>query len=183
MAALYPSDQWIKDLQRICNEDQDFREACGSFAGKFVFQIEAEAGKLDKPAYLFSARNAKTVTLHDPCRLVRMGGIVEEQRFILRQAVKDFIEMTPNREQNYCCGGGGGQLSMTDYTARRRSAGRTKSEQIRRTQARVVATPCHNCLDQLAELNKHHKLGVVVKSVLELAAEAVVLGPPRTGGG
>jgi Fe-S oxidoreductase len=129
------------------------------------------------------ARNAKTVTLHDPCRLVRMGGIVEEQRFILRQAVKDFIEMTPNREQNYCCGGGGGQLSMTDYTARRRSAGRTKSEQIRRTQARVVATPCHNCLDQLAELNKHHKLGVVVKSVLELAAEAVVLGPPRTGGG
>jgi Fe-S oxidoreductase len=121
------------------------------------------------------SRNSKTVTLHDPCQLVRLGGIVEEQRFILRSAVTDFVEMTPNREQNYCCGGGGGQLSMTAFAARRRSAGRIKSEQIRRTQARIVATPCHNCLDQLAELNKHHKLGVEIKSVLELAAEAVIL--------
>jgi hypothetical protein len=37
----------------------------------------------------------------------------------------------------------------------------------------VVASPCHNCLDQLAELNKHYKLGVDIKSVLEIAAEAL----------
>jgi Fe-S oxidoreductase len=124
-------------------------------------------------------RNDKPVTLHDPCQLVRMGGIAEDQRFILRHAIKRFVEMTPNREQNYCCGGGGGQLSMTDYTARRRNAGRIKSEQIRSTQARIVATPCHNCLDQIADLNKHHKLGVEVKSVLELAAAALILPPPN----
>jgi len=121
------------------------------------------------------ARNPKPVTLHDPCNLVRLGGIVEEQRFILRQAVSHFVEMIPNREQNYCCGGGGGQLAMTAFASRRRSAGRIKSEQIRRTKARIVATPCHNCLDQLAELNKHHKIGVEIKSVLELAAESLVL--------
>ena len=71
MAALYPSDQWIKDLQKICNEDQGFKEACGDFAGKFVFQIEAEAGKLDKPAYLFlcvdqgEAKEAKALSSPD----------------------------------------------------------------------------------------------------------------------
>lgn len=123
-------------------------------------------------------RNRKTVTLHDPCQLVRLGGIMDEQRFLLNCAVRDFVEMTPNREKNYCCGGGGGQLSMTAYTARRRSAGRIKAGQIRKTGAKVVAAPCHNCLDQLAEINKHEKLGVEVKSVLELVAGALVL-PPR----
>jgi Fe-S oxidoreductase len=120
-------------------------------------------------------RNPKTVTLHDPCQLVRLGGVIEEQREILKSAVRDFVEMTPNRKDNYCCGGGGGQLSMTEFSARRKSAGRIKAEQIRRTRARIVATPCHNCLDQLAELNKHYKLGVEVRSVLELAAQALVV--------
>lgn len=63
---------------------------------------------------------------------------------------------------------------MTGFASRRRSAGRIKAEQIERTKARVVASPCHNCLDQLAEINKHYKLGVEVKSVIELAAEALV---------
>ena len=53
MAILYPSDAWIKDLQRICNEDAEFKTACGTFSGKFVFQIEAESGKLEETAYLF----------------------------------------------------------------------------------------------------------------------------------
>ena len=128
------------------------------------------AGRID----LNPATHAETVTLHDPCQLVRMGGVVEDQRFILRRAVQKFVEMTPNREKNYCCGGGGGQLSMTDFASRRKSAGRVKADQIAKTKASVVAAPCHNCLDQLAELSRHYRLGVKVKSVIELAAEALV---------
>lgn len=52
MAVLYPSDEWIKELQKICNADPEFKEACGDFSGKFVFQIEAEPGKLDQTGYL-----------------------------------------------------------------------------------------------------------------------------------
>lgn len=62
---------------------------------------------------------------------------------------------------------------MSLYAPRRKSSGRIKAEQIARTKAQVVASPCHNCLDQLAELNKHYKLGVDIKSVLEIAAEAL----------
>lgn len=162
----YLSNRW---------EAPEWLAAKTGFEVRSVLQVVAGYIR-DGRIRLDPTRNTKPVTLHDPCQLVRLGGIAEEQRFILRHAVENFIEMTPNREQNYCCGGGGGQLSMTDYTARRRSAGRIKSEQIRRTQARIVATPCHNCLDQLADLNKHHKLGVEVRSVLELAAAAVVFG-------
>jgi Fe-S oxidoreductase len=120
-------------------------------------------------------RNSRRVTLHDPCQLVRLGGVVEEQRFILKHAVEHFVEMTPNREKNYCCGGGGGQLSMSEFASRRRSTGRIKARQIEKTKAQVVAAPCHNCLDQLEELRKQYKLGVEVKSVMELAAAALIL--------
>lgn len=52
-AVPYPSDQWIKELQRICNEDPEFQDACAGFSGKLVFQIDAEPGKLGSTAYLF----------------------------------------------------------------------------------------------------------------------------------
>ena len=120
------------------------------------------------------ARNQKTVTLHDPCNLVRLGGVIEDQRYVLRRAVADFVEMYPNREKNFCCGGGGGQLSMTTYAKRRLEAGRIKAEQIAKTGAKIVVAPCHNCIDQLNELNKEYKLGVEVKTLSEVVADALV---------
>lgn len=121
------------------------------------------------------SRNQKRVTLHDPCNLVRLGGIIEEQRFILKRAVSDFVEMYPNREQNFCCGGGGGQLSMTRFAKRRIESGRIKADQIRATGAKIVVAPCHNCIDQLSELNKEYKLDVEIKTVSEIVADALVI--------
>jgi Fe-S oxidoreductase len=113
-------------------------------------------------------KNPERVTLHDPCNLVRLGGLSEPQRRILRQVVEDFVEMTPNREDNYCCGGGGGMLSMSEYGERRVASGKIKAEQIRATGAKIVATPCHNCADQLLELSKKYKLGTEIQAVVEL---------------
>ena len=121
------------------------------------------------------AKNTKRITLHDPCNLVRGGGVIEEQRFVLKHACTDFVEMTPNREDNYCCGGGGGQLSMGEYRDRRVETGQIKAEQIRRTGAKIVATPCHNCIDQLMELNRVYNLGVEIKTVCEIVADGLVL--------
>ena len=121
------------------------------------------------------AKNPDRVTLHDPCNLVRWGGVVEPQREVLRRVASDFVEMVPNREQNFCCGGGGGMLSMSEYGDRRVASGEVKAEQIRATGAKVVAAPCHNCADQLLELNKKYKLGVEIKAVVELVYEALVL--------
>jgi Fe-S oxidoreductase len=121
------------------------------------------------------AKNIERVTLHDPCNLVRYGGVVEPQRKILRRVVTDFVEMTPNREQNFCCGGGGGMLSMSEYGDRRILSGKIKADQIRATGARIVATPCHNCADQLLELNKKYALGIEIQAVVELVYNALVL--------
>ncbi len=141
-----------------------------------VTVIELMAGYVrSRQITLDPSKNTKPITLHDPCNLVRGGGVIEEQRFVLRNACTDFVEMVPNRENNYCCGGGGGQLSMGEYRDRRVEAGAIKAEQIRRTGAKIVATPCHNCIDQLMELNRVYSLGVEVKTVSEIVAEALVL--------
>ena len=121
------------------------------------------------------SRNAERVTLHDPCNLVRSGGVIEPQRRVLARAASDFVEMTPNREHNYCCGGGGGMLAASEYAARRVATGRLKAEQIRRTGAKTVVTPCHNCIDQLLELNKHYGLGVEIRTLAEVVADALIL--------
>lgn len=121
--------------------------------------------------------HAKRVTYHDPCNQCRKGGIVDEPRYILAHTVTDFVELVPHGKENYCCGGGGGMLAMSEFKERRLAAGRVKAEQIRASGAQVVATSCHNCLDQLTELSRHYGLGVEVKNLCELVADALVLAP------
>jgi Fe-S oxidoreductase len=120
------------------------------------------------------SRNDKRVTYHDPCNQVRSGGVVDEPRSILKQTVMDFAEMTPHGVDNFCCGGGGGMLAMSEFAKERMAAARVKAEQIKATGAQVVATSCHNCLDQLGEINRHYKLGVKVQNLSELVANALV---------
>jgi Fe-S oxidoreductase len=122
--------------------------------------------------------NRETVTLHDPCNLVREGGVVGEQRFILGHAVEHFIEMTPHGVDNFCCGGGGGQLAMSEYAGRRMKIAEIKAEQIRRTGAKVVVSPCHNCVDQLMQINAAFGLGVKVQTLAETVADALILTRP-----
>jgi Fe-S oxidoreductase len=124
-------------------------------------------------------RNPDRVTLHDPCNLVRWGGVSEPQRRVLRRVVSDFVEMTPNRADNYCCGGGGGLLAIGEYGERRVASGRRKADQIRATGAKIVASPCHNCADQLIEIAKRNHLGTEILSVVELVYNALTLEPAR----
>ena len=158
-------------------EGPDWIQRAYSFPVVSVVELMADYIRSGRIRLDPSANEAR-VTLHDPCNLVRAGGVIEEQRFVLNHAVSDFAEMTPNRVDNFCCGGGGGQLSMGEFRDRRVEAGEIKADQIRRTGAKIVATPCHNCIDQLMELNQEYGLGVEIKTVAELLADALVLEKP-----
>jgi len=61
------------------------------------------------------SRNDFPVTLHDPCNLVRLMGIVQPQRRILKHICPKFREMTPHGTDNYCCGGGSGFAIMSGH--------------------------------------------------------------------
>jgi CheY-like chemotaxis protein len=87
----------------------------------------------------------------------------------------DFVEMIPNRAENYCCTGGGGAMSMSEYTPRRLKSAKVKADQIAATGATIVVTSCHNCVDGLADLIKHYKLDCKVQQLVDLVADSLVL--------
>ena len=113
------------------------------------------------------------VTYHDPCQIGRNGGIYEQPRDIVKAIAPDFADMTPNRETQWCCGGGGGIVAMEEFNDVRIKSGGKKVEQIKATGATVLACPCENCRLQIAELNDVHGLGLRIVPVMELVAEAM----------
>ncbi len=103
------------------------------------------------------------VTYQDPCNISRSGGLWEEARYLMNELCEDFRDMAPNRVYNHCCGGGGGYIPMgPSYKKRRLKSGKVKADQIRETGAKILVVPCHNCYDQINDLNKEYDLGIKV---------------------
>ena len=121
------------------------------------------------------SKNDKTYTFHDSCNNARSCGLYEEPRELLNLVVDDFREMYPNRNENYCCTGGGGAMSMSEYTPRRLKSAKIKAEQLKATGADVVVTSCHNCVDGLNDLIKHYKLDMEVTQLVDLVADAMII--------
>jgi Fe-S oxidoreductase len=96
----------------------------------------------------------EVVTYHDPCNTARKEGMWEPARELLRSFVKNFVDMNPNRNMNYCCGAGGGGMAMPEFNEKRKAKGKRKVDQVMATGAEIVVVPCHNCMDQFNDLNK-----------------------------
>ena len=134
-------------------------------------------------------RNNFPVTLHDPCNIVRLMGIVEPQRRILRKICPQFIEMEPHGVDNYCCGGGSGFAIMGSRNFpdwRIHLSGRMKLKQILEAFKDVqdpeinkyVCAPCSNCKGQIRDLintyGLQEKYGIRYGGLVELVANAMV---------
>jgi Fe-S oxidoreductase len=113
------------------------------------------------------------VTYHDPCQLARNGGVIDEPRHVLRALTDQFVEPTPTRGDNWCCGGGGGLVAMGEKDFRMASA-KVKADQVKATGATVLVTACENCHTQLHDLNGHWDMGVKVEYLTELVADALI---------
>jgi len=142
------------------------------------------SGKLE----LDPQRNNFPVTLHDPCNLTRLMGIIEPQRRILRYIAPQFREMTPHGADNYCCGGGSGfaVMSQTNFRDWREIvSGRMKTKQILDTFQDVISPnigkyvclPCSNCKGQIRELINRYNLteryGIIYGGLVELVVNAM----------
>jgi Fe-S oxidoreductase len=107
------------------------------------------------------------VTLHDPCNVVRGGGLHEKSRYVTRALCENLIEMTPNREHNYCCAAGGGVINCgPPYKMTRMNGNRVKAEQLFAAKSRgaqVLIAPCHNCHSGLEDIVHHYGVGLDIK--------------------
>jgi Fe-S oxidoreductase len=136
------------------------------------------------------SRNDFPITLHDPCNLVRLMGVVEPQREILRKIAPRFREMEPHGVNNFCCGGGSGFAIMSPNNFpdwRMQISGRKKLEQVLNAfgdclepeTPKYVCAPCSNCKGQLRDLFAYwnlwdqHKIlyGGLVELIVNAMAE------------
>ncbi len=116
------------------------------------------------------------VTYHDPCNIARQGWIVKEPREILKAFCRDFVEMTPTGTDNYCCGGGGGTVSIDEIRKYRTNvSGLKKAEQIRQTGAHYVVAPCANCKKQVRELMEDNNVDGELLGLHDLILKAIVI--------
>jgi len=98
-------------------------------------------------------------TTQDPCQQIRKSfgdPLADDLRFVIKSCVgeENFVDVYPNKSNNYCCGGGGGFL-QSGYTEQRLKYGKMKFDQVMATRAKYVAVPCHNCHAQIHELSGH----------------------------
>jgi Fe-S oxidoreductase len=125
------------------------------------------------------------VALHDPCQVTRLSGFGQVARDILQMVAPAYQEMTPSREQNYCCNGSSGPLRLPENTEMRRRVSRLKAEQIRQTGAARVVTPCAVCTLALNDICQTYQLspprGRMVSILYEVIFEAMDAALRRSG--
>lgn len=135
-------------------------------------------------------KNDFPVTLHDPCNLSRLMGVVEPQREIMRAITPPgrFREMTPHGVDNYCCGGGSGFAIMSPFNFqdwRLSISGRKKLKQILDAFAdelqdvhKYLCAPCSNCKGQIRDLFRYYgvweKSNILYGGLVEMIVNAMV---------
>jgi Fe-S oxidoreductase len=128
-----------------------FRNEYPQFGGSYeVFHHSEFLAKLVDEGKLSAAMPTdKMVTFHDPCYLGRHNGVTEAPRQLVQLASRQTVEMKMNREQGFCCGGGGG-MSFVDEPKDKR-VNQERARQALETGADVVAVGCPFCMTMMED--------------------------------
>ncbi len=155
------------------------RESCFPLLRDIVM-----SGKID----FDPSRNDFPVTIHDPCNVTRLMGIIKPQREIVKKLCPQFREMVPNGPHNYCCGGGSGFAIMSRNNIedwRHKVAGRKKLSQILNAFEdsrgpdinKYVCAPCSNCKGQIRDIFDRYEMkdkeGLIYSGLVELIVNAM----------
>lgn len=117
------------------------------------------------------------VSYHDPCNIARQAWIIDQPRELLKAICSDYVELTPNKSENICCGGGGGTVSIDEIRPYRTMiGGKAKADQIRRAGCKILVAPCANCKKQLRELVEDQKIDCEIVGLHDLLYKAIDFG-------
>jgi Fe-S oxidoreductase len=114
------------------------------------------------------------LTFHDPCQLVRRGGVIEPQRRLLGMVAKNFVEMEDTGKLNWCCGGGGGVSAIEEAEGLRLVAFKRKKSQLDALNVDRIVTACANCRITFEEGLEHYRMDIPVVGLTEMIAEHLV---------
>lgn len=150
---------------------------CGGQDAFPVINIMEYTHKIWKEGRLKFDPNIVTekVAYHDPCNIARQKWIIDKPRELLRAFCKNYVEMTPCGDENICCGGGGGTVSIDEIRSYRTMiGGKLKADQIRKSGCEILVAPCANCKKQLRELVEDQKIECEVVGLHDLIYKAII---------
>lgn len=152
---------------------QDYPKILGE---KLPFKVVHTTQFLDKiiqeGAIRLGNSSFKKVTYHDPCEIGRHCKIYEEPRNIIRNVSNlDFTEMSRNKENAWCCGGGGGVSVVHTYSALK--VAELRMQEAQQTGAKVLVTACPSCVQMLKLASKRKRVEIKVVDISEFILDAI----------
>jgi len=121
-----------------------------------------------------------SATFHDPCQIVRRGGLEAAARRVLAALGFKLIELKDHGIEGFCCGGGGGVVSNVRAAPLRQKVFEIKRRQVEETGAKRFVTSCGQCRITLAQGAKQAHWDRTPESLLELVAERMADEAPAT---
>lgn len=115
----------------------------------------------------------KSVTFHDPCQVSRRGGATQAPRDVLQAMGADLRESRDSGALGWCCGGGGGVVTIHRADELRHAAFDIKIRQINATGAEIPVTSCSNCRQSFDDGQAHYQWDKSMNSLLELVADHI----------
>lgn len=136
--------------------------AISEFLGR---EVQDGRLKLKKPA------DGRRFTMHDPCKIARHGGVIDEPRAVLDALGVDFVETESSGETNWCCGGGAGVFLINRASDLRQKAFSIKIDQVNQTGADTVIMSCGSCRLNFLNGAANASWDKNIESLVALAAE------------
>lgn len=193
---LIGSDQFEHQARLLMEKlhDTGARELITPCAGcyKTFSTLYPEVGKLDLRVYhtvqyldrlvqegriILKEQQEQKITYHDPCDLGRACQIFEEPRNLLK-GIPGFkvVEMTLNRLEARCCGGGGNLQSHHPEMALEMAARRVRD--ALEVGAEIIVSGCPACKDNLRKgarlIPKEERGRIKVIDICEAVSDAMV---------
>ena len=116
-------------------------------------------------------RIGMTATFHDPCQIVRRGGLEAAARRVLSALGLELIELRNHGVTGFCCGGGGGVVSNQRAAPLRQKVFQMKKKQVEASGAKRFVTSCGQCRITLEMGAKLTHWDMPAESLLELVAD------------
>ena len=136
-----------------------------------VHITELLANMIDEGKVKFTKKIKGKVVYHDPCELGREMKVFDQPRKIIQSIPGiELVELERNRENNWCCGGGGGVKGVNfDLSV---EIGKDKVKEALATGATTLVSACPSCKGNINDAIKATGANLRAIDITELVIEA-----------
>ena len=114
------------------------------------------------------------LSFHDPCQIVRKGGVEAQPGRLIRSVSNNYVEMTDHGKMNWCCGGGGGVSTIERAEELRLKVFNKKKSQLDELKVQTLVSACANCRLVMEEGLEENDMDIPIIGLTELLAEHLV---------